>query len=119
MGDFSTVKVPSCTTYRIPGANEVCQPSDLATLLPGSPSKCKCELTDFGIIIDRCSLDANCLLGPINEKCIDDIPVPETDIEKVFEITSGFPCGGLAMSSEDSDNGGAGCPNDPLDIDRL
>ena len=119
VAENATVKVASCTTYRIPGANRVCNRTNLYALLPGSPSKCKCELTDFGIIIDRCSLEADCLLGPINEKCAEDVPPPETVIDKVFNITSDFPCGGLAMSSKDTNNGGSGCPNNPLVINRV
>ena len=120
----ATVKVASCTAYRIPGANLVCNPNTLATLLPGSPSKCKCELTTFPISIDRCTLEATCLLTAQVAQCENAAPPPvilsgstTTDtarIDQVFDITSASPCGGLTMSMTETSNGGTGCSTSPL-----
>jgi len=50
-GGDNNVRVASCTTYKVPGANTICSNTDPTTFLPGSPSKCKCEFTLFPIII--------------------------------------------------------------------
>jgi hypothetical protein len=59
-----TVKVASCMTYKVSGTNTICgssadNPFNLESLLPGTPSKCKCENTAFDIIIESCDIDAS------------------------------------------------------------
>ena len=63
--ESETVTVPSCTTYKQPGANEICNETvstysglnnESFGVLPGNPSKCECEFTNFPILIERCAL---------------------------------------------------------------
>jgi len=62
----STVRVASCTTYKIPGANGICSNTDPETFLPGSPSKCKCEFTEFPIsVINPPGITKTCTQGTI------------------------------------------------------
>lgn len=43
----STLRLPNCTSWRQPGANEICQTNadgtDVSDAYPGSPSKCHCD----------------------------------------------------------------------------
>ena len=106
-GDTGIVKVPSCTTYKQPGGNEICDKVESTykglnnfsfAVLPGNPAKCECELTDFPIL--RCKLhEPTCLIEDIEKKCIP--PAKETVIENVFGNISEFPCGPLEMTVED------------------
>jgi hypothetical protein len=48
-GEGNKLKLPYCTSWRQPGANELCTSPTEA--IPGSPSKCKCD-TGFTVDID-------------------------------------------------------------------
>jgi hypothetical protein len=57
------VNLPNCTSWRQPGANEVCD--DPRDAFPGSPSKCKCDDT-FGIpvIVEQATLEVQKSASP-------------------------------------------------------
>jgi hypothetical protein len=125
-GNNPTVKVPACLNWKAPGTtNTVCNPhvpitdtTDLTQLLPNPGSKCDCSLTDFPITINRCQLAATCNLGDQPVQCKGNIPVATTAIAEVFNITSNPTCGGLVMTSADTNNGGTGCPGSPYVVTR-
>jgi hypothetical protein len=122
----AVVRVATCLSWKVPGVqNTVCAPlpspvtnASVTQFLPSSASKCKCNYTDFPIKIERCTLEATCLLENKNVDCAKNIPLPETDIGKVFNITSKFPCQVPKMTRSDVFNGGAGCKASPLVVTR-
>jgi hypothetical protein len=115
VGD-TQVEVESCTSYKMPGANTVCEddPGVPESLLPGSPSKCKCETLTFAINI--CTFDFACKdLQTIPAQCAGDTP-PDVleDWGDVFEdvaVGGSNTCGELVFDDPapfDSEDAGSG-----------
>jgi len=67
----TSVTVASCMTWKLPGDNELCSNTDPESFLPGTPSKCKCEFTEFPISIKN--------PPTITKTCTDGVLVPDYD----------------------------------------
>lgn len=85
--DDGKLNLPWCTTWRQPGANEVCdseifESAETFDAYPGSPSKCNCGVLDIDIFLETASITVI--------KSVNPTTVPETGgvVEYMVSVTN-------------------------------